>query len=132
LPNGGQRRPGIKAHPHVLRRACGYALANKDTTPGLFRVGWGTGRLPELPSTRRWRQTGSRTSGAMPPAVTDLDETRPLIERLFDQRSEFVSWDAGQPGRNAEPWAGKSTLWIGAGEMRRLGNAPARKCLHLR
>jgi hypothetical protein len=28
-PNGGQRRPGIKAHPHVLRRACGYALANK-------------------------------------------------------------------------------------------------------
>jgi MFS family permease len=61
----GQRRPGIKAHPHLLRRACGYALANKDTTPGPLRVGWGTGRLPELPSTRRWRQSGSRTSGAI-------------------------------------------------------------------
>ena len=29
----------LKAHPHMLRDACGYALANKGTTPGRFRDG---------------------------------------------------------------------------------------------
>jgi type 1 fimbriae regulatory protein FimB/type 1 fimbriae regulatory protein FimE len=34
----------LKAHPHMLRHVCGYALANKGTTPGRFRDGWGTAR----------------------------------------------------------------------------------------
>ena len=28
----------LKAHPHALRRACGYALANKGTIRGRFRA----------------------------------------------------------------------------------------------
>jgi hypothetical protein len=51
------------AHPHMLRHACGYALANRGTTPGRFRGGWGTDRLHRRRFTRRWRRTGSRTSG---------------------------------------------------------------------
>ncbi len=32
----------LKAHPHTLRHACGYALANKGTIPGRSRAGSGT------------------------------------------------------------------------------------------
>jgi hypothetical protein len=41
---------GIKAHPHMLRHACGYAVADKATTPdGLFRDGSDIGRsAPKL------------------------------------------------------------------------------------
>jgi hypothetical protein len=42
----------IKAHPHMLRHACGYALADKrGDTPALFRAGSAIGRSPGPPST---------------------------------------------------------------------------------
>jgi integrase len=53
----------IKAHPHMLRHACGYTLANKGPTHGLFRAGSAIGRSPGPPSIRRWRRIGSRISG---------------------------------------------------------------------
>jgi integrase len=53
----------LKAHPHMLRHASGYALANRGTTPGLFRAGSAIGRSPAPRSTRHWRRTGSRTFG---------------------------------------------------------------------
>jgi type 1 fimbriae regulatory protein FimB len=35
----------LKAHPHMLRHACGYALANKGHDTRAILDGWGTGRL---------------------------------------------------------------------------------------
>jgi integrase len=31
---------GFKAHPHMLRHACGFALANKGHDPGRCKHGW--------------------------------------------------------------------------------------------
>jgi hypothetical protein len=52
----------LKAHPHMLRHACGYALANKGHDTRAIQ-GWLIGRSPAPPSTRRWRRTGSRIFG---------------------------------------------------------------------
>jgi hypothetical protein len=51
----------IKAHPHMLRHACGYATRSptRGTTRGRYRAGSGIGRSPARRSTRRWRRTGS-------------------------------------------------------------------------
>jgi Phage integrase family len=35
---GSEAKLGFKAHPHMLRHACGYTLANAATTPGRFRL----------------------------------------------------------------------------------------------
>jgi integrase len=53
----------IKAHPHMLRHATGYALANQGRTPGPCRrtSGIGTPRTPC--DTRNSRRAASRTSG---------------------------------------------------------------------
>jgi integrase len=48
----------LKAHPHMLRHACG-----KGHDTRAIQGGSATGRSPAPPSTRRWRRTGSRTSG---------------------------------------------------------------------
>src|SRR6266849_9567812 len=53
----------LKAHPHMLRHACGYALANRGTIPGRFGGGWSTDRSRALPFIRPSRRTGSRISG---------------------------------------------------------------------
>jgi hypothetical protein len=53
-----------KAHPHMLRHACGYALT-RAMTRGLSRRGSAIARSPGPRSTRRWRRTGSRTSGGI-------------------------------------------------------------------
>jgi integrase len=34
----------LNAHPHMLRHACGYALATRGTTRGRFRGDWGASR----------------------------------------------------------------------------------------
>jgi hypothetical protein len=57
-PRRGRRRSGDQGAP-------AHAAAARGTTPGLFRAGSGIGPLPALPSTRRWRRTGSRTSVAI-------------------------------------------------------------------
>jgi integrase len=53
----------LKAHPHMLRHACGYALATRGMIPGQSRDGSGTGRSRRRRSIRPWRRTGSRTFG---------------------------------------------------------------------
>jgi integrase len=53
----------LKAHPHMLRHACGCALANKVTTLVQSRHGSVIDRSRALRSTRPCRQTGSRTFG---------------------------------------------------------------------
>jgi hypothetical protein len=56
----------LKAHPHMLRHACGYALANNGDETRAIR---GIARSPARRSTRRWRRTGSRISGRRERAV---------------------------------------------------------------
>lgn len=52
----------FKPHPHMLRHAWGFALANKGRY-GPRRPTWGT-RISSIPSaTRSWRPITSRTSG---------------------------------------------------------------------
>jgi hypothetical protein len=53
----------LKVHPHMLRHACGYALATRATTPEQFRDGSAIDRSPARQSIQPWRQTGSRISG---------------------------------------------------------------------
>jgi Phage integrase family len=53
----------LKAHPHMLRHACGYASPIRATTLGLSRDGSAIDRLRAPQSTRPWRLTGSRVFG---------------------------------------------------------------------
>jgi len=53
----------LKAHPHMIRHACGSALANKGHDMRRSKGGRGTGRSRVRRSTRPWRRTGSRISG---------------------------------------------------------------------
>jgi integrase len=53
----------IKAHPHMLRHACRYALANKGYDTRAIQGWLGHRSITTPPSTPRWRPTGSRTSG---------------------------------------------------------------------
>jgi integrase len=53
----------LRAHPHMLRHACGYALANKGHNTRAIQGWLDTGRSPAPRSIQRWRRTGSRTSG---------------------------------------------------------------------
>jgi integrase len=59
---GDEAKIGFKVHPHMLRHACGYALANKgiDTRTRPISV-----IAPSIRprATPRWRQAGSRTFG---------------------------------------------------------------------
>ena len=54
---------GLKVHPHMLRHACGFALANKghDTRALQAYLGHGTSSTPC--DTRSCRRAASRTSG---------------------------------------------------------------------
>ena len=54
---------GLPAHPHMLRHACGFALASKGTTPERCRLTWGTGTSIIRCATRSFRPIGSRISG---------------------------------------------------------------------
>jgi site-specific recombinase XerD len=53
----------IKAHPHMLRHACGYALANKGHDTRAIQGWLGHRSTTSTASTRRWRRTGSGSSG---------------------------------------------------------------------
>jgi integrase len=52
-------RPNLKAHPHMLRHACGYALANKGHDTRAIQGWLGHRSITTRPSTPRWRRTGS-------------------------------------------------------------------------
>ena len=51
------------SYPHLLRHACGFALANLDMTRGLSRPGSATATSNTPPDTPSCRRRGSRTSG---------------------------------------------------------------------
>jgi site-specific recombinase XerD len=53
----------LKAHPHMLRHACGYALANKGHDTRVIQAWLGHRSITSTAIYRPWRQTGSRTSG---------------------------------------------------------------------
>jgi len=62
-PAGVEAKLGFPAHPHMLRHACGFALANKATIRGRSRLTSATATSStrcDIPSCRR---AGSRTSG---------------------------------------------------------------------
>jgi hypothetical protein len=56
---GEEAEIGFKVHPHMLRHACGYALANKgiDTqTLQAYRPTWATAQSIRRRATPRWRR----------------------------------------------------------------------------
>jgi integrase len=53
----------FKAHPHMLRHACGYALANKGHDTRAIQGWLGHRSITTAGSIRRWRRTDSRISG---------------------------------------------------------------------
>jgi hypothetical protein len=67
----------LKAHLHVLRHACGYTLANKGHDTRAIQGWLGIDRSPARPSTRRWRRTGSRTSGGIEQRSADASTSAP-------------------------------------------------------
>ena len=54
---------GFPAHPHMLRHACGFALANKGTIPGRCRPIWATRTSSTRCATPSSRPVGSRIFG---------------------------------------------------------------------
>jgi type 1 fimbriae regulatory protein FimB/type 1 fimbriae regulatory protein FimE len=61
---GVEARLGFKPHPHMLRHACGYALANRGHDTRARRLNLGT-RISSIQSgTLNCRPRASRTSGA--------------------------------------------------------------------
>jgi integrase len=78
---GDEAKIGFKLHPHMLRHACGYALANK---PERFRP-----ILAIAPSTRprampSWLRVGSKTFGVR------RSQTRPNEARAERRQRNFA------------------------------------------
>jgi len=61
----GEAKFGFKAHPHMLRHARGYALANRDTIRGHCRPTSATAIYNTRCATPSCRRPGSRTSGGI-------------------------------------------------------------------
>ena len=55
---------GFPAHPHMLRHACGFALANKGHDTRACRRIWGTRTSSTPCGTPSFRRLGSRISGS--------------------------------------------------------------------
>jgi hypothetical protein len=56
---------GIKAHAHMLRRACGFKLANDGIDTPSLQPTSGIAISKIRPATRRWRRGDLRTSGGI-------------------------------------------------------------------
>src|SRR5262249_35715750 len=61
---GAEAKLAFKAHPHMLRHACGYALANKGTIHEPCKLIWATATFSTPCDTLRCRRNALRTSGA--------------------------------------------------------------------
>jgi len=59
---GDEARLGFPVHPHMLRHACGFKLANEGTTPGLFSTTSAIGTSSTWCDTRSWSPSGLGTS----------------------------------------------------------------------
>jgi hypothetical protein len=60
---GKEARFSFPVHPHMLRQACGYKLANEGTTRGRSSTTSATGTSSTRSATPTWRPIGSETSG---------------------------------------------------------------------
>ena len=56
----------FKVHPHMLRHACGYALANKGTDTRTLQAYLGHRSIQSRCATANWRLGGLRTCGGSP------------------------------------------------------------------
>ena len=82
---------GFKVHPHMLRHACGYALANKGLIRQRCRAIWATAQSIRRCATPRLRRAGLKTSGAgcsgraRPLRRRSLHSARNGRERMVDR-----------------------------------------------
>ena len=60
---GVEAKLGFKAHPHMLRHACGFALANKGHDTRAFRPTSATATSSTRCDTPSCRRAGLRTFG---------------------------------------------------------------------
>ena len=60
---GSEAKLGFKAHPHMLRHACGYALANKGHDTRALQDTWATATFSTPCDTLTCRQHVLRISG---------------------------------------------------------------------
>jgi integrase len=60
---GIEAKFGFKPHPHMLRHACGYALANRGTIPGHCKPTWVIKTSIIRFAILSYRRPGSRTFG---------------------------------------------------------------------
>lgn len=70
---GAEARLGFKAHPHMLRHACGYRSRTRGTTPARCKLTWGTGTFSTLSAIPNYRQRGSGISGKIKAAISRLE-----------------------------------------------------------
>jgi hypothetical protein len=61
---GVEAKLGFKVHPHMLRHACGYALANRGHDTRALQAYWVTKISSTRCATPSCRRLGSRTFGA--------------------------------------------------------------------
>jgi integrase len=88
---GAEARLGFKAHPHMLRHACGFARSpTRGTTPEPCRLTWAIGISNTRCATRNCRQHGFGISGeseSVPGFVRKLTSPRVAIStRAFPSR----------------------------------------------
>jgi integrase len=61
---GAAAKLGFKAHRHMLRHACGFALANKGHDTRALQAYLGHKNIQHTVATLSWRRIASMTSGA--------------------------------------------------------------------
>ena len=62
---GSAAKFGFKVHPHMLRHACGYALANRGHDTRALQPSSGTAISSTRCATPKCRRRGSRISGGV-------------------------------------------------------------------
>jgi hypothetical protein len=90
-----EAKMAIKVHPHMLRHACGFALANAGHDTRALQAYLGTRTSSTRFDIRNWRRPGSRTSGnpdaALAVPVVLLGQLRAAI--ATDNGSDFNGSD---------------------------------------
>ena len=87
---GVEAKLGFKAHPHMLRHACGFALANKGHDTRALQAYLGHRNIQHTVRYTELARTVSRTSGAryLVPECGGISQTDPSFrEALWDRYS---------------------------------------------
>lgn len=115
---GDEAKIGFKAHPHMLRHACGYALANKGHDTRALQA-QDTAMSSTRLDTRSCRLPASRISGAArasPPAYVPSPPTDliPVPYRGIlgmdqnEERAYQLDWPTAHPGHRCRYHPGSS------------------------